>query len=177
VWDARILNAQELGGPSPSAGVASGGGTPVAGARCLGRRARVTTRGVGPKLRLGRTQEALTRAAGAPSRRARLALSYCVTGGGQVVIAFSPRLDARLIVATARGYRYRGVGPGRRLRLARRKLGRLTRVGRGLYLAGRSRRIVVGVRRGRVRYVGAVARPLARQRALIRVYVNRGGLR
>jgi DNA-binding beta-propeller fold protein YncE len=125
---------------------------------CMGRRTRVGRNAIG-RARLGRTRGRLLRRVRAlPLRRGRRILQWCVSGSrGRVSAVFSRpgrRGRARLVVSTVRRHTRRG---------ARRSAGR------------RSRR-VVGVRRGRVRFVGVADRRLLRDRRALRRYLRRAGL-
>jgi hypothetical protein len=77
--------------------------------------------------------------------------------------AFSPRGRARLVATTAPGHRLGRLRPR----------GRTAKLHRGV---NRVRRRVVGVRRGRVRFVAVVDRRLARNPKALRVYLRRAGL-
>jgi hypothetical protein len=106
--------------------------------RCLARRLRVGPRGVGP-VRLGLRRSALP----APARRAGRVWRFCVAGGGRVVAVFSGG-RAVLVATTAPRHAAGGLRPGTR------------------------RRVLVGRRAGRVRYLAVTSRP-ARLRRLLRL--------
>ncbi|HEX8119652.1 MAG TPA: penicillin acylase family protein [Solirubrobacteraceae bacterium] len=125
----------------------------VRGRGCLPARLRVTRRRIGP-VRLRDTRRRLYARAGAPTSRRAGQARWCVRGGGSVV-AVLVRGRVALVATTARGHRLGRVHPGARIRRGRR-----------VRVRGRA---VVGVRRGRVRFVGVVARRGARRaRALAR---------
>jgi hypothetical protein len=98
----------------------------------------VGPRGIGP-VRLGAQRAALP----APSRRARRLWRYCVEGGGRVVAVFAGRRVV-LVATTAPRHAAGGLRPGTR------------------------RRVVVGRRGGRVRYLAVTSRP-AKLRRLLRL--------
>jgi hypothetical protein len=132
--------------------------------RCLSRRWRVGSRGVG-RVRLGRTQAQTLARVGAPTRRTRRTFRYCVRRGGKVLVAFSSRDAARLVVTTA--HRRARIGRGSRLSTLSRRHPR--RMGRGFYRTGR---VVYRVRRGRVQYVAVADRRLIRSPRLLRRYLR-----
>jgi hypothetical protein len=136
---------------------------------CLRRPVRLRRRAVG-RIRLGASRDSVIRRAGLPSGGGGRSLSYCVAGGGDVLVALSRAGRARLVVTSARGRRAvrgaRGVRPGARVRRLRRAYPALRRAGRGVLVARGPRRLFV-VRRRRVTHVGvAAARVLASRRVL-----------
>ena len=111
---------------------------------CLPRRASL---GRG---RLGLTRKALLRRLPAPVLRGRVTWRWCVEGGGRVTTVFGPHGRAALVMTTAPQHGTRRVHPGARLSSRWRRIARhLVRVGP---------RTVVGVRRGRVRFVAVGSR-------------------
>jgi hypothetical protein len=98
--------------------------------RCLPRRARLTSRGIGP-VRLGRSLNALRR------KYRHAGARYCVRGGGRVVVR-GRRGRITFVASTARGHRSPRLKRGRR-------------IAPGVYRSGRR---FYGVRRGKVRFVG-----------------------
>ena len=143
--------------------------------RCLSRRLRVGSRRIGP-VRLGHGRARVIRRAGAPTRRSRSLLRYCVRGGGELRVAFPRRGGARLVATTARGHRRRGLGARMRLATVRRAYPRTYRIGRRLYAASRSSRVVFGVRRGRVRFVAVADRRVLKRTRVLRRYLRRARL-
>jgi beta-glucosidase len=140
----------------------AGARCPLSGRSCLARRVRIGPRRVG-RVRIGRRRAQLRRLPGL-ARRSRRSYRWCVKGGrGQVRAAFSRRGRARLIATTAPGHRVGRLRPRRRA----------PKLHRGL---NRVKRRIVGVRRGRVRFVAVVDRRLARNRKALRVYLRRAGL-
>lgn len=153
---------------------------PAAGRRCLARRSPVGPRNIG-RVRLGQTRgRALTRTRLQPSRRGRYSLAWCVTrSSGRVAAVFSSRsvlAKARLVVSSAPRHVALGARPGARLGRALRRLPRARRIAPGVYRAAPRSRRIIGVRAGKVRFVGVADRSLlARPRALRR-YLSRAGL-
>jgi hypothetical protein len=127
--------------------------------RCLPRNLRLTSRGLGPA-RLGRSLAVFKR------RYRRTGTSrYCVRGGGRFVVA-ARRGRISLVASTARHHRSPRLAPRRRPRAIS---GRSLRP--GLFTVRRPglRRLLYGVRRGKVRFVGAAGRrELAHPRTLVR---------
>jgi hypothetical protein len=97
-------------------------------------------------------------------------MTWCFDGGGRLLAAFGHR-GADLVLTSAAPFDTHGVRPGMRGRTARRRLHGERRLGRArgatVYARReRHRRLLVGIRRGRVQYL-AVTRPkLTKQRAL-----------
>ena len=133
---------------------------------CLPRRLGVSSRGIGPA-RLGTSLGAL-RGRYRVLKRGGRATRMCVRGGGRFLVGSrAGRID--IVMSTARGHRTRGAAAGRRL--ARGRPAGARPAARGLYVARRGRpgRVVYGVRRARVRFLGAGSRrAVARPRALAR---------
>jgi dienelactone hydrolase len=150
-----------------------------AGARpgsCLARRSPIGGRGIG-RVRLGLTRRRLARRAPAPRRRTRRSWRWCVKGGGgSVRAAFSPRGRGVLVATTARGHRGRGVHRGSRLRRLRRSYPRRRALGRRLYRAGPRSARLIGVRRGRVRFMAVASRRVIRNRRALRAYLRYAGV-
>ena len=144
--------------------------------RCVARRLRLGASGLGP-LRLGQTRGSSLRRAGRPARRSRRVHRYSVCGGGRVIVVFSPRGRARLVASTARAHRTARIRPGDRSSRLRRAYPRLRRLGRGMYAASPSSRLIIGAWRGRVRFVAVVDRPLRRSPGALHAYLRRGGVR
>ena len=121
---------------------------------CLPSRIRIGRQGLGP-IGLGITKRSLLRRPPRPRVRGRRVWRYCVYGGrGGVVVAFSRTGRARLALSTAPGHSRGHIRHGVSLRRLRRSVS-LRRRGPGLYVGtGPGRRVVVGFRRGRVRFLG-----------------------
>jgi lysophospholipase L1-like esterase len=136
------LKKPQPGGAQPGGTTAPQGG---GSASCLARRPAIGSRGVG-RIRLGYTRAALgRRVALAPARRTRDAHRYCTKGGsGSVTAVFSNRSRGgrvELILSTAPAAAFRRAYPTRR------------RLGPGLFRASPRSRRLLGVSRGRVRFV------------------------
>jgi microsomal dipeptidase-like Zn-dependent dipeptidase len=134
------------------------GGVP--GPVCRPRRAPFTSAGLSA-LRLGATPEQALRAAGQPGRRLGRSFRYCVKGRAnaraKVVAVHTPAGRVGLIASTARHHRAAGIRPGAPARALR---GRAQRFGPGLRVGPPRRngaRMVYGVRRGRVSFVGVAS--------------------
>jgi hypothetical protein len=154
--------------------------------RCVGRRGGVTSRRLGP-VRLGSTEAQVRRSLGTPARVKRGFLRYCVAGGGRFLVGqredrsgdFGVGSDERtvFVYTSARGFRYRRVGPGSRLRTVKRRfrrLRRVTRVGRTrIYAPRRGSRVLLGVRRKRVRWIALRSRGAVKRRSTVRTFVRR----
>jgi microsomal dipeptidase-like Zn-dependent dipeptidase len=115
----------------------------VPATRCQ-TRARVTRRGLG-RVRLRATSTALLRRAGQPRRRAGRTWRWC-----GVTAKLSARGRVVSVRSTSPKHRALGARPGRRLGAETR--GRTRRIAPGVRRRGR---IVIGVRRGKVRWIGA----------------------
>ena len=146
---------------------------------CLSRRSPIGPRNIG-RIRLGRTRAQLRRLRVQPRRRTRLTYRYCVKRSrGRVTAVFSSRARrarARLVTSTAPLHRKGRVGRGARFRTMTRAFPRRRRIARGLYRASPTSRRIVGVRRGRVRFVGVADKRLLRNRRALRRYLRRAGL-
>ena len=138
--------------------------------RCQPARGRVTRRGLG-RVRLGASSGALLRRAGQPAKRKR-AWTWCA-GKRRVVAVLSRAGRVTTVAGTARRHRALRVRPGMK---ARRAKARTKPFGRGVRArkVGGGRRIAIGVRRGKVRWV-AVTR--ARSKKALRRDLRRAGLR
>jgi hypothetical protein len=143
---------------------------------CLARRSPIGRRGIG-RVRLGRTRRALRRLPGFV-RRTRRSYRFCVKGGaGSVRAAFSARGRALLVATTAPGHGKRRVHRGSRSRALRRAFPHRRRLGRGLYRAGRRSRLLIGVRRGRVRFLATASTSLVRHPRVLRRFLRYAGVR
>jgi hypothetical protein len=121
--------------------------------RCEGRQARATRRGLG-RVRLGASANALLRRAGQPRRRAGRTWAWCATGGGQVTARLTRGGRVTAVRSTAPRHRALGATPGTPLRAQTRRLTRPRGGGvRGRRVRGRT--LLIGVRGGKVRWVGA----------------------
>jgi len=154
--------------------------TSLGAGSCLSRKVSVGGRGIG-RVRLGRTRGGLLRGKVKPQRRTRLSLRYCVRrSSGTVRAVFSKpgsRRKVRLVVSTAKTHRTRRVGAGTSARRAARAFPRRRRLARGLFRAGPRSTRVVGIRRGRVRFLAVADRRLLGKPQVLRRYLRRAGLR
>jgi hypothetical protein len=137
---------------------------------CQPARGRVTRRGL-RRVRVGASSAALLRRAGQPRRRTR-AWTWCA-GKRRVVAVLSKRGRVTTVAGTARGHRALGVRPGMKVKRAR---ARTKPFGRGVRArkAGARRRIVIGVRRGKVRWVAVTS---LRTKKALRADLRRARLR
>ena len=152
----------------------------VASFGCLSRRSPIGPRNIG-RIRLGRTRRQMLRVRVQPRRRTPRTYRYCVKRSrGRVTAVFqsrSRRARARLVTSTARLHRKGRVGRGARFRSTMtRTFPRRRRIGHGLYRASPRSRRIVGVRRGRVRFIGVADRRVLRNRRALRRYLRKAGL-
>jgi hypothetical protein len=158
----------------PGGGSPGSGGTPGSQAdRCRVPGGRVG-RGIGG-VSLGMRRLGARRALGLPSTESARWMTWCFDGGGRLFAALGRRGDrARvdLVLTDSAPFDTHGVRPGTRARTARRLLRGERRVGRvrGATVftkRERGRRLLVGLRQGRVAYL-AVARPRISARRAVR---------
>ena len=148
---------------------------PRAASSCLARRAPVGPRNIG-RVRVGRRRAQLRRLPGL-RRRTKHSYRYCVTGGrGRVTAVFSGKGRALLVTTTAPRHGNRGVRPGVKARSLRRAYPHRRRLGRGVYRAGPHSTRLIGVRKGRVRFVAVADRKLIHNRRALRRYLRYAGL-
>jgi lysophospholipase L1-like esterase len=151
---ARSAIAQ-LSKPRPG-GTADQGGS--GSGACLARRPAVGSRGVG-RIRIGYSRRALARRVPVqPVRRRRGAYEYCTKhGAGRVTAVFSRGGRVELVVSTAPAAAFRRAYPTRR------------RMDAGLFRSSPRGQRLLGVRRGRVRFVAVASDRLLRNpRRLLR---------
>jgi GDSL-like Lipase/Acylhydrolase family len=154
-------------------------GPVAAGSSCLARRSSLSPAGIG-RLKLGLTRKQLV---GSPrlatvrtSSRTSKRYRYCVKRSrGHVTAVFGKGTKVDLLIATAGSYGNRGVHPGVSLRNAKRTFRGLRRVSKTVYRFSRSSRRIIGVRKGKVRYVGVASKRTLRSKRLLRTYVKRAG--
>jgi hypothetical protein len=158
-------NPSGPGGGSPGAG-----GAPASAAdRCRVPGGRVG-RGIGG-VRLGMRRARARRALGLPATESRRWMTWCFDGGGRLLAGFGSR-GADVVLTDSPPFDTHGIRTGTRARTARRRLRGARRIGRArgvLVLARRERgrRLLVGLRHGRVAYL-AVARPRVSGRRALR---------
>jgi hypothetical protein len=169
----RLAGARATGYTQAKAALAAGG--------CLARRSPIGADHVG-RVRLGATRRRLRGPIPfeASRRRAR-SWRWCVKrSSGRVTAVFSGRSRrgrVLLAVSTARHHGNRRVRPGLSARRLRRAYPNRVRVARGVYRAGPGSRRLIGVRRGRVRWVGVASRRLLARPAALASYLSRAGVR
>jgi predicted acyl esterase len=148
--------------------------------RCLASRSPIGPRNIG-RVRIGYTRKRLLRLPVQPVRRSSRAYRYCVKGrSGAVTAVFSSRSSRRgrvvLVTTTAHGHGNRNVRVRSRARAFRRAYSRRRAIGRGLFrVSPRSPRLV-GIRRGRVRFIAVANKRLMRHRRELRRDLRRAGL-
>jgi LVIVD repeat-containing protein len=143
---------------------------------CLARRSPIGPRNIG-RVRLGYTRSRLLRVPVKLVRKTRRSYRFCVKkSSGRVSAVFSGRGRAVIVATTARGHGNRGVRPGVSVRALRRAYSRRRALGRGLYRANRKSTRVIGVRKGRVRYIAVVDGRLLRRPRTLQRYLRFAGL-
>jgi pimeloyl-ACP methyl ester carboxylesterase len=156
---------------------------------CFTRRANVGRRGIG-RIRLGRSRAGLLRRATGvsadPIRRTRHSLRWCVKRRltrrrrGRVTATFRSAARSsgvQLITSTVRGMGNGRVRVGSSAARVRRAYPARRGLGGGLFQARPGSRRIVGLRRGKVRFVGVASRRLLRNRAALRRALRRAGVR
>jgi len=148
---------------------------------CLARRSGIGPRNIG-RVRLGLTRARLRRsprlARVSPLSRKRSRYRYCVKRSrGRVSAVFGRRSRVELVTSTAKGHGNRRVRPGRSARRLR-ALPRRRRIARGLFRVSPRGRRVVGVRKGKVRFVAVASKRVLRRqnRRVLQRYLRRAGL-
>jgi microsomal dipeptidase-like Zn-dependent dipeptidase len=161
----------------------------VANQACRSARGQFTARGMG-RQRLGDDPVALLKRGGQPSQRSGRIYRYCVKSKGnkrsksRMAAVFTPSGRVGLLVSN-------GLGHGtisrtrhhKRVRIshgapASRLHGRAKRIGKGLYVrrARGGRRIVYGVRRHRISYVGVATKSVGHSKKKLRAYLRLSGV-
>jgi hypothetical protein len=144
-------------------------------AGCLSRKLKVSSRGVG-KIRVGATRnKALSVAGVSPKKVTKRSLRWCVKGGGRVLAALDSRRRVTSVFSTAKKHRGKGVSSGTARRKAARHLSRAVKVRPSLTVLYRGR-LAAGVKKGRVRFVGALDRKRARSPKALRADLRLVGL-
>lgn len=147
---------------------------------CLGRRSSIGARSIG-RISLGVTR---TRLLVAPrlARVTRPATSakryrYCVRSSkGRVTAVFGKATKIELLVATAGSYGNRGVRPGVSFKTFARKYRSRRLAGSGVYRISKRSQRVVGIRKGKVKFVGVASKRLLKSRKTLKAYVKRAGV-
>jgi hypothetical protein len=139
---------------------------------CLARRAPIGPRNIG-RVHLGLTRARLRRRLPAPQRRTRRSWRWCVKGGkGTVSVAFSGKGLVALVASTAPLHGNRRIHPGTRTKALRRAYPRRRAIGRTLVRAGPSSPRLLGIRRGKVRYIAVASPATIRKHTLLRAYLR-----
>lgn len=141
---------------------------------CLARRAPIGPRNIG-RVRLGYGRRRLQRLAVRPVRHGRHSSRFCVKGGGVVEAVLSRSGRAVLVVSTAPSHGNRGVRPGVPSGNVR-AYGRRVRLGAGLFRAYPRSTRLVGIRRGRVRFVAVATPRLLSHPHALRLQLRKAGL-
>lgn len=132
-------------------------------------------------VRLGEKRAEVTAALGAPHASGRSADSWCLTGKGELRVAFQGRSGpATLIQSSGRGHSFEGVAHGdparrahRRLDLARRLRSGATKVFEAAASGGRT--VLIGIAKRRVGWVAISAPRVARSDGRLRQTLDRLG--
>jgi hypothetical protein len=168
--DPRCATKPNPSGPGGGSGSGSGGsgGGGSAANRCRVPGGRVG-RGIGG-VRLGMKRKKARRALGLPVTESARWMAWCFDGGGRLLAAFNGR-GADLVLTNAAPFDTHRIRRGSRARRARRRLHHERRIGRArgvtvLAQRERHRRLLVGLRRGRVAYLAVARRRLSNRRAL-----------
>jgi hypothetical protein len=142
---------------------------------CVAHRSPIGARNIG-RIRLGYNQRRLLRGAVQPVRRTPRSFRYCVRGTkGRVSAVFSPRGRVLLVATTASTHGNRKVRPGASARSLR-AYPRRVLVGRGLFRAHPGSTLLIGVRRGTVRFVAVADKSLLASPRNLRRYLQLAGL-
>jgi len=141
---------------------------------CLARRSPIGPRNIG-RIKLGYSRRRLQRLVVKPVKRGRRSYRYCVKGGGGVQAVLSRSGRVLLVVSTAPFHGNRGVRPGVPASNVR-AYARRVRLGAGLLRAYPRSSRLVGVRRGRVRFVAVATPRLLRRPHALRRQLRKAGL-
>jgi hypothetical protein len=142
-------------------------------AGCLRRAGALRGAGIGAA-RLGSRKADVIRRLGVPTAHTATALSYCVDGGGKLLMAFDNRGRMRLAASTSFSTHVRGLRTGSSLRHVKRVYPHALWIGKRLLRARRGSRVVFGsCSCGSVAFVAVTN---ARSAAQIRYYARRAGV-
>ena len=133
----------------------------AAAPRCLARRAHVGRLGVAG-VRVGLTRAQLLRGLPQPRRRSARSWRWCVEGGGRVAAAIARSGRVALVSTTAPRHRFGRIHPGRPA----------GRPGPALVRAG-SR--LIGIRRGKVRFLAVTRRSTIAKPRTLRLHLRQAG--
>ncbi len=150
----------------------------AAGAQgCLARQAPIGPRNIG-RVRLGLPRSQLLRSMPAPRRTTHRSWRWCVKGGkGTVTAAFTRAGRVALVTSTAPRHGNRGTHTGTRLSALRRAYPRARAIGRTLLRANPRSPRLIGLRRGKARYVAVTSRRIVAKRKTLRGYLRIAGFR
>ncbi len=150
---------------------------PSGAGECLPRRMRIGKTRIGP-IRLGMSKRTLLRRVAAPVRRGRRAYRWCIDGsrGKKVSATFDRRGRVTLVTSTSRQQSSRRVRPGSRARSLRRAFRRRKALIRGVVRGHNRTRLLFGVRRGRVAYVGVSSRGLLKSGRSLKRHLRYAGV-
>jgi Tol biopolymer transport system component len=143
---------------------------------CLARRSPIGPRNIG-RVRIGLTGAELLRRVPPPRRRASRFWRWCVKrSSGSVTAAFTRRGRVALVATTARSHGNRGVLPGALATRLLRGYPSARALGHGLFRARRHSPRLIGVSRGKVRFIAVAPSRLVRQRRSLRAYLRVAGV-
>jgi hypothetical protein len=140
---------------------------------CLSRAGTAGRGGIG-QAQLGRTKAEVLSRLGAPAQQGPHSMSYCVRGGGKLLLAFDARGRLRLAASTSFSTRVRKVRTGSSLRRVKRVYPHAFWIGKRVLRAARGSRVVLGsCSCGSVAYVAITN---AGTPAKIRYYLKRAAV-
>jgi hypothetical protein len=171
----RLVANGDIGGVGGCPAIASEAGSGAGGRGCLARRAPIGPHNIG-RVRLGLTRKQLLRRVPAPRRRTKRSWRWCVKGGkGTVAAAFTRKGKVALVTTTAPRHGNRRIHPGTRLSALRRAYPRRRSVGRSLLRANPSSPRLLGLGKGKVRYIAVTSPRTIRSRRTLRAYLRYAG--
>jgi hypothetical protein len=142
-------------------------------ARCLGNSGAARKAGIG-RVRLRMRKANVLRSLGAPAVQSAQAMSYCVNGGGKLLIAFDTAARVRFVASTSFSTRIHRIRTGSSLRRVKRVYPHALWIGKRVLRAGRGSRVVFGsCSCGSVAWVAVTD---AGSPARIRYYAKRAGV-
>ena len=142
--------------------------------KCLSKSVKVSRLGLAG-FRIGATRRATLDRTTIRLRQARgQALRYCVVGGRRLDVVFRKNRAIFMATNASRGARG-GVKRGDSARKVRRFYGKLRPLGSGVFAAGKAKRVVFGIKRGKVTFTGVVDNSLLKNRRLLKQSVRRAG--
>ena len=150
---------------------------PAGAGECLPRRMRIGRTGIG-RIRLGMSKRTLLRTVATPVRRGSKAYRWCIDGsrGKRVSATFDSRGRVTLVTSTSNQQSSRRIKPGSSARRLRRVFRRRKTLIRGVVRAHKRSRLLFGVRRGRVDYVGVSSRSLLKSGRSVKRHLRYAGV-